>query len=130
MATAGGGGGAQQLEPVAAFDLRTARTHLAPLFFAAAFVVLGAGFLDREQQGTVVELLSQGDQHFGDRAVERGGDVVLHLHRLEHHQHLAGLDLVAHCGSQVDHHTGHGRDQTAGRRGRSTQARGDTAKDP
>jgi CRP-like cAMP-binding protein len=39
--------------------------------------------------------LALGDRQAGDGAVLVGADVVLHLHRLQHHDGLPGLDRVA-----------------------------------
>src|SRR5580658_1937770 len=52
------------------------------------------------------------DIHLGDRSRARGGDVVLHLHRLEHADHLAEYHLVTdlhvHFEQQPLHRRHHG----------------------
>ena len=49
----------------------------------------------------------------GDRAVALGAQHVLHLHRLDHRQHLAGLDFLAGRDRELDQQPGHRREQGA-----------------
>ena len=49
------------------------------------------------------------DGHRFDRAVARAGELVLHLHGLEHDQALAGRDRPARLDVHPDDEAGHGR---------------------
>ena len=53
---------------------------------------LAAG-LQHRQQLTLLDSVADGDREAAQHAVDLGEDLVLHLHRLEHHQRRARSDL-------------------------------------
>ena len=69
---------------------------------------------DDGEHGADLDLLSLRDRQFGHDAVGRGVDPVLHLHRLEPQDRLAGLHAVADRHRDPDDRAGHGREQRAG----------------
>ena len=60
-----------------------------------------------EQRVATLHRLARRDVDLADPAGALGGDLVLHLHRLEHHHALAGLDLFALLHQQRHHPAGH-----------------------
>jgi hypothetical protein len=57
-----------------------------------------------------IDLLSLGHRHFGDDAVGRCADAVLHLHRFEPEDRVAGLDVVAGRHRDSHHRARHRRE--------------------
>ena len=76
------------------------------LLRVADWVVSTAG-----EDGADVDLLAGVDVQFGEHAVGRRGDGVLHLHRLQPDHRLAGGDRVADRGADPDDRAGHRRQQ-------------------
>ena len=65
-----------------------------------------------------------------DASIPAGADFVLHLHGLEHQDHVLGFDLLAFLHEQLHHHAGHvGRQASCAHRGgpfrRRSLGRGD-----
>src|SRR5690606_37888544 len=73
----------------------------------------GFGRLDAGEQGLDLDLLAFARGELGDGAGERRGQRVLHLHRLEDEQALAGRDLVAFGNVDGDDLAGHRREDVA-----------------
>src|SRR6266511_642739 len=71
---------------------------------------------DHRERRAGGDLLPLGDQDGADHAGARCGDVVLHLHRLDHHKERAGVHPLAGLGGDQAHHAGQWRGQRAGRR--------------
>ena len=78
------------------------------------------GVVHSGEYGADVDLLAGLDVEFGEHAVAGRGHGVLHLHRLQPHQRLAGGDGVADRGADAQHRTRHRRQQRPLRDGSRT----------
>ena len=72
--------------------------------------------LDRQQQLAGLDRLAALDKDFVDRAVHAGDDARLHLHGLNHGEHVVDLDLVAGLDVDLRHHARDGRAVFSSRR--------------
>jgi hypothetical protein len=66
------------------------------------FLDIGPGPFEIEQRGTGVDLRVRRDEDLAHPAGEGGPHRRLHLHALQHGHRLAGLDVLAHLGTERD----------------------------
>ena len=77
----------------------------------SAAVVIGSqpSVVEQHEEVAVVDLVAGGHPDLGDRGRAGRGDLVLHLHGLDHHEQLAVVDVVAGRDVDDEHRAGERR---------------------